>query len=142
MNILTTDEVMEAIRSAYPNKPMNVNARDVRVARVIEAAVLSKLTEQAGEPVAYMYEYSYGSNGDKQGNWPIEMHTHVSFSRTKPDGVASKLYTERQLIAAQQRTAAACATVIWGEGIGKADYDGELNHIAVMLEAGEWRKYL
>jgi hypothetical protein len=45
--------------------------------------VMKELSEM--EPVAYRYEYTSDLNGDKQGNWPVELITHVRFSSTKPD---------------------------------------------------------
>lgn len=95
---------------------------------------LAKLAKQDVEPVAWMYEYSYDLNGDKQGNWPVEMQAQVSFSATKPDGVATKLYTEDQLLAVQQRTAEACVKFL-----------DDMNHSGCDLLAirnGEWREYL
>ena len=59
-----------------------------------------------------MYEYSYDLNGDKQGHWPVEMYTHVSFSRSKPSVESTPLYTipptAEQI---EQETAEACAKV-------------------------------
>lgn len=58
----------------------------------------SALKAWLGNPVAYQCQYSYDINGDKQGNWPVEMHTHVSFSRSKPTSVASTpLYSPKGL---------------------------------------------
>lgn len=103
MNILTKEDRLRIAASAEKSfwSDPNLSWHDALIAQT-EAAVLKKLTEQNMEPVAWMYEYSYDLNGDKQGNWPVEMHTQVSFSLTKPDGVASKLYNETQLRAAQQ----------------------------------------
>lgn len=48
--------------------------------------------EKQQEPIAWMRTYSYDLNGDKQGNWPIDMHTSVAFVETKPDCEATPLY--------------------------------------------------
>lgn len=133
MNILTDDEIL------------NINPRlAVCSVREIEAAILSKLAEKSEDPVAWMNEYSYDLNSDKQGNWPVEVHTQVSFSSTKPDGVAvSKLYTEDQLLAAQQRTAEACAMMLDDFEVHPADTAvGVLNEHSEAIRNGEWREYL
>lgn len=125
MSILT-DEEMKQIHADTFGKGLQ------SFARAIEAAVLSKLAEQAGEPVAW--------------EW-VNPEKGMCISHQEPPEYEevyqiSKLYTEAQLIAAQQRTAEACAKVIRGECIGFADDDEELNRLAAMLEAGEWRRYL
>ena len=55
-------------------------------------ALVAELAKE-NKPVAWMYEYSYDLNGDKQGHWPVEMYTHVSFSRSKPSVESTPLYT-------------------------------------------------
>ena len=74
-------------------------------------ALVAELAKE-NEPVAWMYEYSYDLNGDKQGHWPVEMYTHVSFSRSKPSVESTPLYTipptAEQI---EQETAEACAKV-------------------------------
>lgn len=137
MNILTDEEIAELKNQHFVMDRYGEVFEFNKFARAIESAVLSKLAEQAGEPVAYMYEYSYDLNGDKQGNWPVEMHTHVSFSRTKPNCVSSPLYTEAQLIAAQQRTAEACAKLL-KDNLGHLPRGDAL----VAIRNGEWRGYL
>ena len=58
-----------------------------QLVRGVEAEILDRLKAQ--KPVAWVYEYTYDLNGDKQGNWPVENHTSVCFCETKPNLVAA-----------------------------------------------------
>lgn len=86
---------------------------------------LSKLAEQAGEPVGYFYR-------DREGSWkeahdPTLRHYHTP------------LYTEVQYLAAQQRTAEACAKAVFEQ----AKYFGYNVHAEAVRDAAlnKWRKY-
>ena len=92
---------------------------------------LSKLAEQDVEPSFWL------CRGEL-----FEVEQRFFPPNNEPIPGQEKLYTETQLLAAQQRTAEACAKVCRGEGIGFTDDDEELNRIAAMLAAGKWREYL
>ena len=85
-------------------------------------ALVAELAKE-NKPVAWMYEYSYDLNGDKQGHWPVEMYTHVSFSRSKPSVESTPLYTlpptAEQI---EQETAEAIAKMLDDKDVGRTDY--------------------
>lgn len=96
---------------------------------------LPKLAEQAGEPVGFM---------DGQG-----VLWETVYGNPLPSDVP--LYAESQLIAAQQRTAEACAKVcrsLEQNGFNYETYDGwenipaEACHCEIAIQNGEWREYL
>lgn len=88
---------------------------------------LSKLAEQAEEPVAWR-----GKSGhlvyDKDALMPSTRH------------LATPLYTESQLLAAQQRTAKACVKAVFEQ----AKYFGYNVHAEAVRDAAlsKWREYL
>lgn len=102
---------------------------------------LSKLAEQDVEPVAWQ---------DSQ------LLNHVIVFPDQPDQSDDgwvPLYTEAQLLAAQQRTAEACAkvcssrrcTVSNGNGLSMWSHDPasvEAGYCADAISNGDWRKYL
>lgn len=123
MNILT-DEEMKQIHSETFGKGVQ------SFARAIESAVLSKLAEQDVEPI-------YIEATCELQNWKW-----MRVSKTSAEEYAKwgwkirKLYTETQLLAAQQRTAEACAKFL-----GAIEHPGcEL--LASSIRNGDWREYL
>ena len=101
---------------------------------------LSKLAEQTGEPVAWRYKYRFKDIGET-GAYEYHSHDFVVVTRF-PKG--DPLYTESQLIAAQQRTAEACTKAC--DGIADEAWSkGEVqfaNRCAAAIRNGEWRKHL
>lgn len=123
MNILT-DEEMKQIHADTFGKGVQ------SFARAIEAAIMAKLEEQAGEPVLWMDEYGV--------IWPRGIDG--STLKYKP------LYTESQLIAAHQRTAEACAKAVSAEYLTDPHdatdgaYNLALDHAIGGMK--RWREYL
>lgn len=128
MNILT-DEEMKQIHADTFGKGVQ------SFARAIEAAVLSKLAEQDAEPVAFAFKHSL-------------LGFLYDFSETEHSNGMVRLYTEPQLLAAQQRTAEACAKVC-----NKFTYDNyqepeEMDErdwadmCGDAIRNGDWREYL
>ena len=138
MNILT-DEEKKALYDRSDLQPYYwLDGKDF--ADMIESAVLSKLAEQAGEPVACAI---FAENGN------IRIWSSVSEPVRKlaeAEGLnLVRLYTESQLAAAQQRTAEACAKVCESNH-DKACYD-QGNYpdgydLGKAIRNGEWREYL
>lgn len=120
MNILTDEEII-FIENITASRSYNNHAR------AIEAAVLSKLAEQAGEPVAW--EWVNPEKGMRISHQEPPEYEEVY--------QISKLYTEAQLIAAQQRTAEACAKLL-NDNLGHLTRGDAL----VAIRNGEWREYL
>ena len=91
---------------------------------------LSKLSEQAGEPVAYLTYKGYLLDAD---NPKVLEH-----SDPEP------LYTESQLIAAQQKAAEACAKVCDDGSVKLLHFLEQkgAEKCAEALRFGEWREYL
>lgn len=122
--ILTDGEIEELCFSELDN-------RELSFARAIEAAVLSKLAEQAGEPAGKVTRRAFG---------------YVLWATERPE-LGTKLYTETQLIAAQQRTAEACAKLCEagrsedGDGQHRAWYAG-FDMCIDAIRNGDWREYL
>lgn len=99
---------------------------------------LSKLAEQDGiQPVAFAFRHSL-------------LGVLYDFSETEHSNGMVRLYTESQLIAAQQRTAAACAKLA-SNGVGagvengccpNTDWEDGQDKIAEAIRNGDWREYL
>lgn len=91
---------------------------------------LNKLAEQVGvEPVAWVGRIEDGA---------------MLFMEPPTDWEATPLYTETQLIAAQQKAAEACAKACEDE-IGNTPNDQRMIaaiDCAVVIRNGEWREYL
>ena len=110
---------------------------------------LSKLAEQAEKPVAWRYKYRFKDIGET-GAYEYHSHDFVVVTRF-PKG--DSLYTEAQLIAAQQRTAEACAKVcevtadmyqetesrLWPEC--RSDAQSGASSCEVAIRNGDWREY-
>lgn len=118
MNILTDEEIDIIVQNHRGNSYDNL-------ARAIESAVLKRLAEQNVEPVAYTCNHA--------------------FYRLKPCSSINghpfiPLYTETQLLAAQQRTAKACAKAVFEQ----AKYFGYNVHAEAVRDAAlnNWREYL
>ena len=129
MNILTDEEIKEVF-----DADLYLDFHES--ARAIEAAVLSKLAEQVGEPVAEVYRAHYGN---RVGNIGVDSVRLLRDANVTP---GDKLYTEALLIAAQQRTAEACAKVC---EIIDEEYEGEDvlgTWCSEAIRNGEWREYL
>ena len=92
MNILT-DEELNSIKDNHRDQLVELD-----LLRNVESALLSKLAEQAGEPVAYI---TYKGH-----------LLHANDPKVSDHSDPEPLYTEAQLIAAQQRTAEACAALV------------------------------
>ena len=112
----------------------------------IEAAVLAKLAALDVEPVAWMC-WLDGDTERKPNDAAVTRFEPVEFKNR------TKLYTDAQLLAAQQRTAEACAkvcekrrrTVSNGNGLSMWSHDHasvEAGYCADAISNGDWRKYL
>ena len=136
MNILTDEEVDIIVQnhrgSSYDN-----------LARAIEAAILKKMVGQEVEPVATVVISTTGMFAGIKRNLVLHQDAPILF-----DG--DKLCTETQLLAAQQRTAEACAlycgqtlspTKPIGDRPHRAWIEGTL-HCADAIREGKWREYL
>ena len=104
--------------SAQMSKEAKTMAGHVMLAEFLRRC-LSKLAEQDVEPVAYQST----RNG------------FISRENKNPEYNVA-IYTEAQLIAAQQKVAEACAKVC-----EKYAYDDD-DEFVVAIRNGEWRKYL
>lgn len=95
---------------------------------------LSKLAEQDAEPVAFAFKHSL-------------LGVLYDFSETEHSNGMVRLYTETQLLAAQQRTAEACAKVCEavraedGDGQHRAWYAG-IDMCIDAIRNGDWREHL
>ena len=130
MNILTDEEILAAMT---PEAVEDDYYLPQTFARAIEAAVLAKLAAQDGEPVGWLCEGAL-----------YEVQQHRLFTGKGPIPGQEKLYTETQLLAAQQRTAEACAKVC-DEQHDKALTSPAAHRAdccATRIRNGEWREYL
>lgn len=135
MNILT-DEEMKQIHADTFGKGVQL------FARAIEAAVLSKLAEQAGEhPDAWRIRFRSPDTPDGFST----THYHgtnaiADYRQIDPSAVSERLYTESQLIAERQRTAEACAKAVFEQ----AKYFGYNVHAEAVRDAAlnNWSEYL
>ncbi len=133
--ILTDEEILSAMT---PDAVEGDYYLPQAFARAIEAAVLAKLAVQGVVPFAVVHE--------TRGGW------YQPTPKVNEDG-AFAIYTEPQLIAAQQRTAEACAKYLqsrsnkmsasesrnkFGVQVGAASLDSA----AKRIRNGEWREYL
>lgn len=128
MNILTDEEKKALYDRSYLQPYYWLDGKEF--ANMIEAAILSKLAEQAGEPVAVVCRLMNCEVLDSTGlknNW-----------KDLPHG--TKLYTEAQLIAAQQKAAEACAKVC--EKRSDTLREPACLGDATAIRNGEWREYL
>ena len=125
-------------KSGYTTLDLVCNAEAFAEALAAELAKENK-------PVAWMYEYSYDLNGDKQGHWPVEMYTHVSFSRSKPSVESTPLYplppTAEQI---EQETVEACAKVC--KALADCDENTEpyrqgASWCEEAIRSGAWKEY-
>lgn len=100
MNILTDEEIESC---------SNFSHNRYQFAREIEAAVLKKLAAQAGEPVGYFFQHE-----DTGQMMSVDVQqVEWGFEKNNPRLInCGKLYTEAQLIAAQQKAAEACAKLV------------------------------
>lgn len=125
MNILTDEEIGKLSASCIgPSWCYDL-------VRKVEAAVMSKLAEQTGDPCLWTTRAMIGTSTMQDENYPVP------------------LYTEAQLIAAQQRTADACAKAVAAEHLeepaqtdGDAAYEAAIDHAIAAIRNGEWREYL
>lgn len=133
MNILT-DEEMKQIHADTFGKGVQ------SFARAIEAAVLSKLAEQAIEPTGYWYSddpavCAYPGSGYFPGEVPPNDAINIV-----------PLFSEVSLAAAQQRTAEACAKAVSAEYLTDPHdatdgaYNLALDHAIGGMK--RWREYL
>lgn len=112
---------------------------------------LSKMAEQDVGPVGYAVMTPFG-NVYKFANTleSAERKREALISKfpNKKQGCISKLYTEAQYLAAQQRTAEACAKAVAAEHLEEpaqttddAAYDMAIEH-AIAAIRNNWREYL
>ncbi len=95
--LVLSAETISAIETEVDGDTETLPVLMKAIAAIKDSKLVEGLILCDAEPVAHQYQYSYDINGDKQGNWPVEMHTHVSFSRGKPTSVASTpLYAPRR----------------------------------------------
>lgn len=131
MNILTDEEIKKV-----HDADLYLDFHDI--ARAIESAVLSKLAEQSGAPVATVVISTNGMFAGIKRNLVLHQDAPILF-----DG--DKLYTENQLLAAQQRTAEACAKaverLISGDGLC-ADDGVWIHDCAEAIRNEDWRECL
>ena len=123
--------------TSYEHVPVDMGIRysfsDAHLIDFAEALVAELAKEN--KPVAWMYEYSYDLNGDKQGHWPVEMYTHVSFSRSKPSVESTPLYTLPPTAEQIERSVAeACAKLLRHVDVTKQSY-------AEAIRSGAWKEY-
>lgn len=130
MNILT-DEELESIK--FDQRDQLV---DFETLRAVEAAVLAKLAALDMKPAAYITYKGHLLHADDP--------KVLEHSNPEP------LYTQDQLIAAQQRTAEACAKVcgymiLPSKPLSDHPYQAWLAgtlQCAEAINSEEWRKYL
>ena len=144
MNILTDEEISLMAHNTDDAEWNDISYRDCwhdgfkAAARAVEAAVLKKLVERVGEPVAWRYKYRFKDIGETRA---YEYHSH-DFAVVARFPKGDPLYTESQLIAAQQKAAEACAKVC---EIVDEEYEGEDvlgTWCSEAIRNGEWREYL
>lgn len=131
MNILTDEEILAAMT---PEAVEGDWYLPQTFARAIEAAVLEKLAALDVEPFAVVYE--------TRGGW------YQPVLKVNEDS-AFAIYTEDQLLAAQQRTAEACAKLA-ANGVGtgidhgcclNTNWEDGQDAIAAAIRNGDWRNY-
>lgn len=116
----------------------------------IEAAVLAKLAAQDVEPVAWM-QSTHLAMLEQRATGSSAMMARCSDHKQHDD--FRPIHTEAQLLAAQQRTAEACAkvcekrrrTVSNGNGLSMWSHDHasvEAGYCADAISNGDWREYL
>jgi hypothetical protein len=141
MRILTDEEITATEESAgksYRRHQSSIRGQMVtpqddyqwHYARAIEAAVLSKLAEQDMEPKYWV------CRGEL-----YEVQQFRLFPDNTPCPGQEKLYTEAQLLAAQQRTAEACAKVC-DQQAKELECPERATYCAEEIRNGEWREYL
>lgn len=140
MNILTDEEILAAMT---PEAVEGGLVPAQTFARAVEAAVLAKLAALDVEPVAWMC-WLDGDTERKPNDAAVTRFEPVEFKNR------TKLYTETQLIAVQQKTAEACAKLC-GEiisprkALSDHPYQAWLAGTTQCAEAinnGEWKEYL
>lgn len=119
MNILTDEEII-FIENTTASRRYNDHAR------AIEAAIMSKLAEQDVEPVGEVTHRAFG---------------YVKWASERPE-IGTKLYTETQYIAAQQRTAEACLSLAESRHANGNYRFTHRDEFAEALRNEEWREYL
>ena len=116
----------------------------------IEAAAPSKMAAQDVEPVAWM-QSTHLAMLEQRATGSSAMMARCSDHKQHDD--FRPIHTEAQLLAAQQRTAEACAkvcssrrrTVSNGNGLSMWSHDPasvEAGYCADAISNGDWRKYL
>ena len=129
MNILTDEEIFKCLSASIGS---------LAYARAIEAAVLSKLAEQAGEPVADVVWFDPALELFTERKPYKIIDGSLAFMDTAELG--TKLFTEAQLLSAQQRTAEACAKVC--NSRASETQEDEADKCADYIRDGHWREYL
>ena len=130
MNILTEEQLRAGILSTY-TRPFAISARDIAVSRAIEAAVLAKLAEQDMEPSFWL------CRGEL-----FEVEQRFFPPNNGPIPGQEKLYTETQLLAAQQRTAEACLALAESKHANGNFRFTHQEEISEAIRNGDWREYL
>lgn len=129
MNILTDEEITKAIGTD------RLLTSERIFASAIEAAIMSKLAEQSGEPVADVVWFDPALELFTERKPHKIIDGSLAFMDTAELG--TKLYAEAQLIAAQLRTAEACAKLLEDKGRIRSYYECMRD-----MQDGKWREYL
>lgn len=125
MNVLTDGEILAAMT---PEAVEGDWYLPQTFARAIEAAVLAKLAAQYAKPSAYITYKGHLLHADDP----------KVLEHSEPD----PLYTKAQLLAAQQRTAEACAKVC--ENLPRkfrSEFSNVTSECAEAIRNGGWRNY-